>query len=760
MSGARGRSRVPQPGRPPGACVVTSRLLVHVRRLTAVAAIVGTALLIVWAAIVLWQESGLGDPTTASLPAEAAVPLVVALGVWAVALVSLRRDPRNGPLGFFVLSGLLAAETASRGGSEMAVRLYVILLAWSPIALYVLQTRLLGHPRGIHITLTNIVLFAFAGVLSFPAALVGLHGQIVERWAPLWMLLARLAQVIGVSASIALLLWAWRGGCPASTRRPIRIAAYGLLSSLLPVVFLSILPDLLGLDFRVPYSLTLLGLLLLPVMDAHALVLGPDGRAARWVQRVFVYYVLLVVQAAAFVGAMAALDYLSPDPRADVALVGVLFGVALVAFMEPIRAQLDRLTHWIWFGRASRYVDVVPRLAETLAVALDRRALQAVLVDDLRAVYGLSAIALLLRDRHDRLALSAEVGMRGLARLEPPPATGNLLSRLARFNEPVFRDVLRKTLGDAPLADSERALLALEQAVIWLPLSSAGSLNGLLLIGAKVDEDWFSGEDLRILSTISHQSGVAAHNVFLVEELRESRAELEQAHRRLLTAGEQEQRRLAQELHDGAVQQLLGVRYQLAEVMRTLDPEADAPAPPPEDVAAILEDLRDELSAVVTQLREHIGELRPPGLDDLGLAAALVGYAQSLEREFGEGIPRITLDLDDRPLGLSPETEITLFRVAQEALRNALRHARASRIELRLSRANGHVELRVRDDGCGFQVPARLSEMAAGNHFGLVSMAERMGMLSGGLQVLSSPGVGTEIVARLRHRWEVSLGGV
>jgi signal transduction histidine kinase len=737
-----------------------ARILGLGQRVITLMAALGTALLIAWGGLVVWEDPCRRGLEAAPAPAEGArcsslvedvVPLVVALGVWLVAVVTLRRNPRNAPLSFFVLSGALAAGSAAAGGSEVAIRLYVILLAWTPIALYILQVRLLGQPRGVHITLTNAALFGFAALLSLPPAVLGPRASLLVPWYPLWGLLTQLGLVLGVAASIALLVWAWRGGCPAATHRPIRIAAYGLAASILPVVLLSILPDLLSLEFRIPYSITLLGLLLLPVMFAHALVLGPDGRAARWVQRIFVYYILLVVQAGVLVGAMAALNALSPHPGENLALLTVLLSVGLVAFLEPIRALLDRLTHWIWFGRASRYVEVVPRLAGTLSVVLDRRALQDVLVDELAAVYGLSAIALLLRDRRDRLVLSAHAGMRALDHLDAPPVAGALLTHLLSANEPVFLEVLRARLSDAPLEESERALLAVEQALIWLPLSSAGCLYGVLLVGSKVDEDWFSAEDLRILGTIAHQSGVAAHNVLLVEELRESRRELERAHRRLITAGEQEQRRLAQDLHDGAVQQLLSVRYQLAELGRALDPGQD-------EVLAALEDLRDELSAVVSQLREHIGELRPAGLDDLGLAAALVGYAHSLEREYGEAMPRITLDLDDRPMGLSPEMEITLFRVAQEALRNALRHSNAGRIELRLSRGRGHVELRVRDDGCGFVVPPRLSELSGANHYGLVSMAERMTMLSGGLEVVSSPGMGTEVVARLRHRWEVGIG--
>ncbi len=718
--------------------------------------------LLTWAAIVVAGGPcrGQGSPAPCRASLADAVPLAVSVVLWVVAVVSVATGSPNPPLAFFLFAGVLAAGIVSATGSDLATRLYVLLLAWAPPALYLLQVRLLGQPSGIHIFVTNVVLFSLAVLISVPAVVARGVPLAAARWYPLWEALMRLGLILGVAASLALLMWASRGGCEAATRRPIRVATFGLVSAALPMALLSALPDLVGLPVRVPYGITMLGLTLLPVMYAHALVLSPDGRAAGFLRQVLVYYLLLVTQAAAFLAGTALVEGISGIAAHDLPVVNILLGVILVALLAPVRQALERLTHWVWFGRASPYALVVGRLAEGLSVALDQRSLVRLVVHEVMQAYGLTAIALYLRSHSGgsagTLALTAQVGMSYLTRMGPLPLTGALALELLALNEPAFPDALRKAVAGGSLSPNEEALLSLAGVSLWIPLASGGRLYGLLLAGQKVDEDWFSAEDLRTLSTIAHQSGMAAHNVLLIEELRDSRRDLERAHQQLLTAGEQEQRRLAQELHDGAVQQLLSVRYQLAEVSSALE-AADGDGHPDHSPASALASLREELSAVVEQLREHIGALRPAGLDDLGLAAALVGLAHRLEREHAQTMPRLVLELDDRALNLPPEYEINLYRVAQEALRNALAHAGASEIILRLLRGPDDLVLSVRDDGCGFAVPARLGELAADNHFGLVSMSERMGMLSGSLEVLSAPGRGTEIIARLEHRWEANL---
>ncbi|MDQ3397981.1 MAG: ATP-binding protein, partial [Deinococcota bacterium] len=169
-----------------------------------------------------------------------------------------------------------------------------------------------------------------------------------------------------------------------------------------------------------------------------------------------------------------------------------------------------------------------------------------------------------------------------------------------------------------------------------------------------------------------------------------------------------------------------------------------------EAVQGTLEHVHKELLEVVKQLRGVIGELRPAALEELGLRVALEGLAAQLTRTAGESGasgPEIALDIhleDDLPRPVAR----CVFRVAQEALRNALRYARASRITLRLRSAAG-LTLTVTDDGSGFCVPQHLSELAKEDHFGLVGMAEQVASVSGELSIRSQPGKGTEVAVAI-----------
>jgi two-component system NarL family sensor kinase len=224
-----------------------------------------------------------------------------------------------------------------------------------------------------------------------------------------------------------------------------------------------------------------------------------------------------------------------------------------------------------------------------------------------------------------------------------------------------------------------------------------------------------------------------------MEQVRAGREELARAHQQLLVGHEQERRRLAHELHDGAVQQLLGISYQLAQSYR-----GDGAGTTPTG-----REMRREVLGVVAQLRRVIIALRPAGLDELGLTIALEGHVARLKREEMAGPPHIELDLDNSGTALPASVTITLFRVAQEALRNALKHAQAHHIRLCLRLLADEAMLSVWDDGCGFLVPDRLSELAQADHYGLMGMAERLSWVGGQINIRSRPGTGTEVTVRV-----------
>jgi signal transduction histidine kinase len=221
----------------------------------------------------------------------------------------------------------------------------------------------------------------------------------------------------------------------------------------------------------------------------------------------------------------------------------------------------------------------------------------------------------------------------------------------------------------------------------------------------------------------------------LEERVAKRTEQLAKLSRRLFTAQEEERRRLAVELHDELGQILTAVKIQLESLV-------EACALPP--AAARLGAAISSVDQAMERVRDLALALRPSVLDDLGLPAALRWYVDRFARASG-----LEAHLALQPLPrLDHAVETACFRVTQEALTNVARHAQAQRIWVELQRTGDELELRVRDDGVGFDVGEAGARSAVGAAMGLLGMKERSALVGGSLQVNSQPGAGTEIVAR------------
>ncbi len=216
-------------------------------------------------------------------------------------------------------------------------------------------------------------------------------------------------------------------------------------------------------------------------------------------------------------------------------------------------------------------------------------------------------------------------------------------------------------------------------------------------------------------------------------------AERAEGRRRLAASRELERVRIARELHDGPVQDLLTISYSLAANQPLVEEESTSFG------SADSEQIRGDILGVVAELRSLIGELRPPGLSEFGLAAALEGYVAELRRRQGPGAPQIVVDLDGADVGLPETTAISVFRIVQEALRNALRHADANEVRVSVSRLDGNLRLQICDDGRGFNLPNRMNDLAEQGHFGLIGLVERVDQASGEIEFKTEDGDGTNI---------------
>jgi two-component system sensor histidine kinase UhpB len=203
-------------------------------------------------------------------------------------------------------------------------------------------------------------------------------------------------------------------------------------------------------------------------------------------------------------------------------------------------------------------------------------------------------------------------------------------------------------------------------------------------------------------------------------------AERLESARRALHAQEDERRRIARELHDEVGQILTGVMLQVESLSHSISPELQAP----------LDELRETARHGTEEVRRLASRLRPEALEDLGLESALSALATAFGEQAGLQIQRRM----ERGLPLSDEQQLVVYRIAQEALTNVARHARASRTELRLERSGAQVVLTVRDDGIGLQLDA-----VRDSGHGVRGMRERAMLIGAGLAITRPPDGGTEV---------------
>ena len=205
--------------------------------------------------------------------------------------------------------------------------------------------------------------------------------------------------------------------------------------------------------------------------------------------------------------------------------------------------------------------------------------------------------------------------------------------------------------------------------------------------------------------------------------------------REIVRAQEEERQRIAHELHDVSLQSAILI-------CRQLDIVSDAARDGDRDaLSATLADARRSTEAMGDELRHFSRDLRPLILEDLGLVPALRQLVLEME---ARSAMVCQLAVEGKARRLDPGVELALFRVAQEALRNAERHANASELSIRLSHRRSRTILTVSDDGKGFEVPD-LTALVGGKHLGLVGIRERARLVGGVCEIQSAPGQGTRI---------------
>ncbi|MGV0851687.1 GAF domain-containing sensor histidine kinase [Mycolicibacterium phlei] len=270
-------------------------------------------------------------------------------------------------------------------------------------------------------------------------------------------------------------------------------------------------------------------------------------------------------------------------------------------------------------------------------------------------------------------------------------------------------------------------------SMVSVPMETdPGGLVGVLNVHT-VERREFSERDVELLVVIGRLIAGAMHQARLHRQLVARERAHENFVEQVIEAQELERRRLAGDIHDGISQRLVTLSYRLDAAARA------------DDTAVVAEQLgkaRELVELTLAEARAAISGLRPPVLDDLGLAGGLASLARS--------IPQISIDVDLDDTRLPDHIELALYRIAQECLQNVVKHARASTARLTFAVDDGRVaRLEIVDDGVGFDTfehPLGGDDMGG---YGLLSMAERAEIVGGRLNIRSRPGAGTAVTATI-----------
>ena len=418
---------------------------------------------------------------------------------------------------------------------------------------------------------------------------------------------------------------------------------------------------------------------------------------------------------------------------AEVALLG-RFTPLVAAAME--NARLYQEAH----RRADR-LALVNRVARAVSATLRLDDLMERVYQEVAPLFQTDAFCIALYDQEADvldLQIRVEEGVQGESKRIAPTRAGLAGIVVREKKALLIRNPGQKqnTLLQAQLWDAGTDLLS----QLGVPMRIGERVVGVICVGSY--RSYAYGEEEQVLlSTIADEVAAAVDNARLFEAVEQQRHQLQALSARLAEAEESERRRLARELHDQVGQNLTALGINL-NIVRTQAPEETATLVGPrlDDSLALVEQTAERIRSVMT-------DLRPPLLDDYGLVAALHWYGAQFATRTGidvhvegeEPVPRLTAPVEN-----------ALFRIAQEALTNVAKYAKAAQATVAVEAENGIVRLVVADDGVGFD-PSSLTRPDGRQGWGLLSMAERAEALGGLCRVESRPGRGTRIITEVER---------
>jgi signal transduction histidine kinase len=668
-----------------------------------------------WAAFVLLAAPGLwlvvlGRPQ--AVVVENVVYLMVFLAIATIGALVVSRQPRNA-FGWVFLATAMAAAIAFPAGEfahySLRVRsepltgtllaAWIGSWAWLPVFTFPVTFALLLFPDG-HLPSRRwrpfawfVVGFLSLAAVTFMFAPGRLEGAPISNPVGVQALrgVRDVLSVVGypvilafalVSAASLILRFRRARG---EQRQQIKWFAFAAVFLALEFLLSALVVDILHLDWgwfgTVLDALAFLGL---PVAAGVAILRYRLYDIDVVINKTVLYGLLAVFITAVYVGIVVGIGALVGS-RGNLLLSIVATALIALAF-QPVRTRARHLANRLVYGRRATPLEVLSEFAERAGGSYG-------------AEDALPRMARIIGEATG--AARAEVWLRVGARLR------------AAASWPVAPDGRSLVLD----ADDLPTIPGADRAY---PVRHADELLGALAVTKRPGEALTPGED-SLLEGLASQAGLILRNVRLIEELRASR-------QRIVSAQDQERRRLERNIHDGAQQQLvaLSVKLRLLKALTGKDPAK---------AGELVDQLQAESQDALENLRDLARGIYPPLLADKGLAAALEAQARKTA---------LPVTVEPNGVGRYPqEAEAAAYFCVLEALQNAAKHASASAVTVRLREDDGLLAFEVSDDGSGFDV----EETPSGS--GLQNMADRVEALGGSVSITSWPGAGTTIVGRI-----------
>lgn len=641
-------------------------------------------------------------------------------GFWAIGLLlTLFAPPDDIRARLIGLVWLLASMAMAAGEPGMCISswgAYTALMAsWCGLA-FALPTAHLYFPVPSLPGQRRRITHAFAALALALIALLVSHEWFIKPyefipWGPRIQSAIHWFFLLSVLISLALLVRNRLFSQNLDARRQTGILMWGTALAFGPFFALTLLPLLLFGKPYVPGNATALFLVTMPLAYAYVIYQRKLLRVDLVINRIVVFFVLILLlftTSILLLGLIAlALDF-SPSLSLAGGLLVSLVALPAAGLHRAVQTRVNR----VLYGYHYDFPSVTASFSSRLARALERDELTSLLVGDLARQMAIEQASLFLADG-DVLVQQRPGDERGAISL-----SDGLCQVLQDGRVPIRAARLWGLLSTATQARWER----FDWAQLFVPIVFEGRLEGLLVLGRRAAGDVYSDQDMHIIATVAHQGALAYANVQLVERLRG-------LNQQLVRTDEAHRKRVARELHDTALQQIFFVKQALLR-----DPNHT--------------DLVDLLDQTIDMLRQTIKAQRPPLLDQ-GLRMALQGLVEETQALAG-ACPVISCrsNVTGR-LALSDEQATALYRIAQEALTNALKHAGAQSITVALDgKGNGVVGLDIEDDGVGISLPAS-GGWAKEHHYGLLGMQERAAMIGAQLGITSVPTGGTRITVQV-----------